>query len=187
MPYQHDKIINQLIQNPDVIGHSLNVFTLVYQVLCELPSDYLTYEERQDVLFSAIFHDVGKLQWPKEWFSKPGDLIPNQDLIMMKKHPIISGDIVKQEMGITSNSLDIISQHHERTGGKGYPYGAEPNRAAVLLAACDVFCACTEDRLYRQSPLGSKKALKQIAFAPFEVVEAIIQVCDIGEEQVVGY
>ena len=52
---------------------------------------------------------------------KPGRLTP-KELSEITKHPEISGTIVKsisslQEVGV------IVSQHHERCDGKGYPSG----------------------------------------------------------------
>jgi hypothetical protein len=50
------------------------------------------------------------------------------------------------ESGVPKSVADIIRQHHERPGGKGYPYKVEPSLPALVLAACDVYAAATEIR-----------------------------------------
>jgi HD-GYP domain-containing protein (c-di-GMP phosphodiesterase class II) len=58
--------------------------------------------------------------------------------------------------------LETIHQMHERLDGTGYPAGltrGQIGRAALILGACDVFCARLEPRSYR-SGIAPETALE---------------------------
>ncbi len=62
--------------------------------------------------------------------------------------------------------LETIRQMHERLDGTGYPdglAGAAISRTALILGACDVFCARIEPRSYRRGidPQASLAILQQ--------------------------
>lgn len=80
----------------------------------------------------------------------------------IKRHPIASGDYIKQA-GVTDKIwLDAVFDHHEAFDGSGYPNhkkGTDISFAARLVSLSDVFCARVSGRDYR-SPLPSNAALR---------------------------
>ena len=170
MRYNYEEIAKRL---ETVLSHSLYVFCMVYQVVSELPPGMLSRQEERDLLMAALLHDIGKSQWPDNWHTDPKYKLGLHALTVMRMHPLLGANIVEQETKIPESVLDIIRQHHERPGGRGYPYGVEPSLPAQILAACDVYCACTEERPYRKRPLTEQEAINEIVSPP-EVVKILV-------------
>jgi HD-GYP domain-containing protein (c-di-GMP phosphodiesterase class II) len=90
---------------------------------------------------------------------------------MMKLHPIQSVSMLKTA---PAQAQQYILQHHERPGGKGYPYGIEPGFHSLILASADVFVACMEHREYRRHSLSFDDAISEVAkFAPETILFAL--------------
>ncbi|MGI6405516.1 MAG: HD-GYP domain-containing protein [Syntrophaceticus sp.] len=167
--------IAENLKNKQVLPHSINVFLVVYQVLSSATNIRLSRQEERDLLVAALLHDIGKSSWPEYWFVQPGYLLGKEAITMMRMHSLQGANLIK-EAGLPEKVADIALQHHERPGGTGYPLREEPSYPALLLAACDVFCACTEDRPYRKHPLTQQDAIREVAkYAPVEVVKALIE------------
>lgn len=110
----------------------------------------LTGSDRNNLLYSAYLHDVGKINVAKESLIKDSKLSDEQ-WEEMKKHPVYSADIVKQMEGL-SQITDIVLHHHERYDGSGYPdglKGEQINYFARMLTIADSFDAMTSVRPYQ--------------------------------------
>ena len=114
---------------------------------------------------------------PSSILNKPSGLTP-EEFEIVKRHPI-QGQHLIQNVGVPSEVLLSIGQHHERWNGQGYPArlmkcGIHPS--AQIVAVADVFNALTADRPYRKG-LPPYHALEMIIagsgtdFAP-DVVQA---------------
>ena len=162
-------------QTPGLLEHSLRVFYFCQAVVSYLPENLLTRQQERDILTAAMYHDIGKSQWHHDWFTAPRHAIRNVDWIVMETHPIQAINILDSlPISITPGAKKIIIEHHERPGGSGYPYGIEPDFVSVIFAAVDVFCACMELRPYREYPMSTEQALREVArFAPDIVVSAL--------------
>ena len=68
---------------------------------------------------AALIHDIGKISIPAEILSKPGKLSPIEfDLIKMH---VVSGYNILHLIDFPWQVAKIVSQHHERMDGSGYP------------------------------------------------------------------
>lgn len=170
--------VTNIFQTRELLEHSLFVYILAQQVLRALPEHYLTREEERNLSTAALLHDIGKSGWQDTWYTKPRYMIKNNEWTVMQMHPIQAVNILDKELNINTPGITkIIQEHHERPGGRGSPYNIEPSLPAVILAACDVYAACTEDRSYRPAPLSHKQALEEIRkFAPTEIVLIIQEI-----------
>jgi len=105
----------------------------------------------QEYLYLAgLFHDIGKVGIKDSYLSKPGKLSP-AEWVEIKKHPVISCEIIKTIPGSQDISLMVL-YHHERYDGKGYPAGLQGDAISLgarILAVADAFDAMTADRVYR--------------------------------------
>ncbi|MDD5476087.1 MAG: HD domain-containing protein, partial [Syntrophales bacterium] len=111
---------------------------------------------------AATLHDIGKIYEPSEILSKP-DLLTDIEFLMMKVHPEIGYDILKNIDFPWPVAL-MVRQHHERIDGSGYPDGLNGKDIlleAKILAVADVVEAMASHRPYR-SALGVASALKEI-------------------------
>ncbi|MGC5781020.1 HD-GYP domain-containing protein [Methylobacterium sp. NFXW15] len=101
---------------------------------------------------AGLLHDLGKSRIPKEILDKPGRLDANE-MRLMKRHPEIGASLLIAEGGYDAEVIDVVRHHHERLDGTGYPDGLKGSQIADLVrivSICDVFCALTERRAYRQ-------------------------------------
>jgi putative nucleotidyltransferase with HDIG domain len=100
---------------------------------------------------SATLHDIGKARIPLTVLDKPGRLDPAEEEIM-RRHPVIGYDMLKDISGISSEALDGVRHHHEYLDGSGYPDGLtapEISDLVRLLTISDIFAALIELRPYR--------------------------------------
>ena len=114
--------------------------------------DILEYDDKDDIVIIASFHDIGKSMIGLDVLSKNGPLTKSEWEIV-KMHPIWGKDIV-EELGMPIEYSIIISQHHERAEGNGYPLGIEHDEihfGAAIIAVADVFDALLEKRPYKEA------------------------------------
>ena len=108
-------------------------------------------EKLENIAFASVCHDVGKVFVPNEVLNKQGRLT-EEEFNLIKKHPVDGG---KMAQGTFMETLDkIISQHHERIDGSGYPHGIKGDKIlleAKIIALADSFDAMTSDRSYRKA------------------------------------
>lgn len=103
--------------------------------------------------FSATLHDIGKAHTPLSILDKRGPLDRVEEEIM-RRHPVIGYDLLKDMPGISADVLDGVRHHHEYLDGSGYPDGlGAPDISDLvrLLTISDIFAALIEFRPYRPS------------------------------------
>jgi len=100
---------------------------------------------------AATFHDLGKAHIPLSILDKPGRLDPGEEEIM-RRHPAIGYDLLKDIPSMGPEILDGVRHHHEYLDGSGYPDGLtapEISDLVRLLTISDIFAALIEVRPYR--------------------------------------
>jgi HD-GYP domain-containing protein (c-di-GMP phosphodiesterase class II) len=94
-----------------------------------------------------LLFDLAKKNWPKELRERPGPLTP-EEWEIVKRHPREALEMLKG-FPLSLEAKLIISQHHERADGRGYPHGirgTEIHPFATIAALADSFVAMTSDR-----------------------------------------
>jgi len=110
---------------------------------------------------AATLHDIGKARIPLSILDKPDRLDPDEDEIM-KCHPAIGYELLKDIPGINPEILDGVRHHHEYLDGSGYPDrlpAGQISDLVRLLTISDIFAALIESRPYRQ-PMSRQDAYK---------------------------
>jgi putative nucleotidyltransferase with HDIG domain len=100
---------------------------------------------------AATLHDVGKARIPLSILDKPERLDPDEEKIM-RSHPLIGHELLKDLPDIGPEVLDGVRHHHEYLDGSGYPDGLtapEISDLVRLLTISDIFAALIESRPYR--------------------------------------
>jgi len=100
---------------------------------------------------AATLHDIGKAHIPLSILDKPGCLDPGEDEIM-RRHPVIGYELLKDSSDISPEILDAVRHHHEYLDGSGYPdalTAPEISDLVRLLTISDIFAALIESRPYR--------------------------------------
>ena len=164
--------------------HSRSVVDLVNAVADELG---IAPDERQELEFAAMLHDVGKISIPKEILHKPAALTDREFEII--KHHTIEGQFMLDRVGgLLGRVGEIVRSCHERWDGRGYPdglIGEEIPIAARVVFACDAYNAMTTDRPYRgamarDAAIAELKANTGTQFDP-RIVDALIKVVEHGQ------
>jgi hypothetical protein len=102
-------------------------------------------------LMAALVHDVGMLRLPADVLSQAGPLSAEQKRLV-ERHPIVGGGMVKVLWPGGGWPVEVVTDHHERSDGTGYPaaqkeMGLSP--LVRLVALCDVYAALGAPRPHR--------------------------------------
>jgi putative nucleotidyltransferase with HDIG domain len=136
------------LKDPYTRGHSERVAHYAQVLAKEL--DVLTSEELRAFNYACLLHDIGKINIPDQILMKPNQLT-KEEYEIIKTHPIVGAEAVKDVEGIASH-IDVIRSHHERWDGTGYPDQLKGNEIALLarvVSIADAFDAMTSSRSYR--------------------------------------
>ncbi|MCR4715615.1 MAG: HD-GYP domain-containing protein [Lachnospiraceae bacterium] len=144
-----DLVNNLRYYDDSTYAHSLNV-----SIICRVLGKWLHLsDEDVDVLTVAgLLHDLGKFMIPEEIVKKPGKLT-DEEFAIIKKHPYLGFQHVKDNPNLDDRIKAAMLQHHEKCDGTGYPsHLTAPNIApfAKMVAIADVYEAMTATRVYRE-------------------------------------
>jgi HD-GYP domain-containing protein (c-di-GMP phosphodiesterase class II) len=106
---------------------------------------------RRHLAAGGLLHDIGKLSVPLDILRKPGALT-DEEYRQIKRHPTDGRRLLEELGGFPEPVLRLVSDHHERLDGSGYPRGLRDTELPLetrILAACDVYDALVSDRVYR--------------------------------------
>jgi putative nucleotidyltransferase with HDIG domain len=156
--------------------HTRRVALLAARVAEELK---LPASLRRDLAVGGLLHDVGKLSVPLEILQKPGPL-DDDELAAIRLHPEDGRRLLDELGGFPERVRRLVSDHHERLDGTGYPNGLKGDELTIetrILAVCDVYDALVSDRVYRAawSPERALALLQEEAGTGYdpEVVKAL--------------
>lgn len=108
--------------------------------------------EAEEIGYSAILHDVGKLHVPDRILAKPGPL-DAQERMEMEQHTIV-GERILSSREFFAQSRQIARSHHENFDGSGYPDNLDRQSippAARIVHIADVYDALTSKRIYKEA------------------------------------
>ncbi|MGR8935439.1 MAG: bacteriohemerythrin [Gammaproteobacteria bacterium] len=167
-------------RDPYTAGHQQRVAKIAVAIAEKLGLD----EHRIEGLhLGATVHDIGKMAIPVELLVKPTRLSPLEYSII-QTHAQAGADILK-EVNFPWPILEIVSWHHERLDGSGYPCGLQGKELCLevrIVAVADVFEAMSAHRPYRPA-LGMKPAMEELKrnrgkIYDAEVVDALLHLLD---------
>lgn len=112
----------------------------------------LSHDEQIRLLYSAMFHDIGKIGVPDSILLHPNALAPEQRETMQLHSTM--GEAIVRLMQLPQGDLiaTYVRHHHEHYDGSGYPDGLEGEaipRVARMLSILDSYDALRETRPYR--------------------------------------
>jgi HD-GYP domain-containing protein (c-di-GMP phosphodiesterase class II)/DNA-binding CsgD family transcriptional regulator len=129
---------------------------------------------------AGLLHDLGRVAVPTGVWERPGPLRP-EEWEQVRLHAYHSGRILARAP-VLAPLATIVSRHHERTDGSGYPAGmraADVDAAAGLLAAADVFHALGEARPHRPAhePAAASRILSGLPLDR-DAIRAVLAAAD---------
>lgn len=121
-----------------------------------LSNEYVKY-----IHLFACLHDIGKVGIPDSILLKQGRLTHEEWLTIQSHVSIGEGildhinDLITQKISLARTVLhNIVSGHHERGDGSGYPRGLKMDQIPIearIVAVADVFDALSNHRSYKQA------------------------------------
>ena len=146
--------------------------------LLNYPKDLL-----KSLIYGAVLRDIGMITVSGLILKNPAHL-SEDEWVLIKQHPIRGAQIL-EEMNFPKEVIEVVTNHHERWGGEGYPTGLRGHDiplGARIVSLIDAYVAMTSERPYRRS-LPYEKARQVIAEnwgMPFDpaIVDAFLDVLD---------
>lgn len=177
MLYKTIEAVARLVEkrDPYTAAHQYRVAALAAAIAKKMK---LNHNRIKWIYLGALIHDIGKIHVPAEILCSPTKLSA-LEFAIIKTHPQVGYDIVKH-ISSMSPLAKMISQHHERLDGSGYPEGLKGKQISLearILAVADVYEAMSSHRPYRP------KLKKQDAVTELETNAGIlydkkaVQVC----------
>jgi putative nucleotidyltransferase with HDIG domain len=107
----------------------------------------------RELALGGLLHDIGKLSVSRAILQKPARLT-DDEYAEVKGHPGSGAELLRELGGFSVSVVGLVTDHHERLDGSGYPDGVEGaalSDGARVLGVCDVYDALTSTRVYREA------------------------------------
>jgi putative nucleotidyltransferase with HDIG domain len=157
-------------------GHSRRVTKIALDIASKLG---MQGDEVENLRWSALLHDIGKIGIDSSIQNKPGLLTPTEYNYILT-HCSIGPGIVQPL--VNEKIIEAIKHHHDSYDGTGLNQtirGEDIPLSARILAIADSFDAMTSDRPYRAAMSASKAIdeIKRCAGTQFDpaVVKAFLE------------
>lgn len=114
----------------------------------------LSVDNIERIRIASILHDYGKIGVPDRVLNKAGKL-DDEEFQQMRSHALKSRLVLSRIVfgpGL-EDVPKIASEHHEKVGGGGYPFGLRGDELSLesrIIAVADVFQAMTQTRPYKE-------------------------------------
>lgn len=147
-----ESMVDSIVDNPDALllltrlrqsdassyDHAIEVaiFMLAFGRQMGFPR-----EELSRLGLAGLLLDIGKIKLPKGLLEKTQPYTPAEHSLM-KRHVNFGETLLRASPGIPTVVIDIVSQHHEREDGSGYPRGLRHAEISVygrMAAIVDVY------------------------------------------------
>ncbi|WOO36216.1 HD domain-containing phosphohydrolase [Anaerocolumna sp. AGMB13020] len=155
------KVLANVIEEKDLYtgGHCERV--MIYSMMIG-EALKIGEQEKSDLQFGSILHDIGKIGVP-EYILHKKERLTQEEYEKIKEHPEIGYQLLSN-LDFLDSSRRIIYEHHERVDGKGYPRGLKGDDIhflAKIVCVADAFDAMTSNRAYR-AVMSVEDALKEL-------------------------
>lgn len=154
-------ILVSCLESMDIFyrGHGRGVAALADMVTRRLG---LKDDERRNVHYAALLHDIGKLKLDPQLLLEPS--MTDEARLAISQHPALGVEMLRP-ISAWQGLLPIVHAHHERWDGRGYPAGLAGE--AIPLGARVVAVADAFDAMTRDTPHGPRRSAEE-AFVELE-------------------
>jgi len=133
-PSLHD-LFQKIMRGNDFISEHSLLLTYICGQICSKVS-WKSDTTLQKLSMACLLHDVGltdpELAKIDGIESPEAQELSTEDMKTLVAHPSKSAEIIRQAKELYSDVDVIVSQHHERPDGNGYPRGLAPNSVSPL-------------------------------------------------------
>jgi len=137
---------------------NVDEYTFQHSVsVCVLLVTFAKHREMPDDTIEALgiggfLHDIGKMKVPLEILNKKGRF-NDAEFSIMKDHVPLGERIIKPLSGVPEIAMLVVSEHHERFQGGGYPRDLKDDAVSQygqMASIVDVYDALTSNRCYHK-------------------------------------
>ena len=142
-------------------AHSLNVSILAMCVGKRIGLNHIMLER---LGLCGLFHDLGKIEIPKQLLNKR-EALSEQEYAIIKTHSMHSARLILKIKANSDRKSKILVppfEHHMGYDNSGYPKADTGSRISLfgrILTIVDVYDAITSPRIYRKEAMSPDKAL----------------------------
>ena len=132
-------------------------------------------DELKNMGMAALLQNTGYVLIPQGILEKPGPLTESE-IQMVQKHPVYGAEILQRYTRVNPEVIDILTQHHERWNGGGYPNQLKQNaigKAAQIIGITDTCIALASKRPHREEFLPVF-AIEHSIVSPGDAIEFIL-------------
>ncbi len=147
------KFLQMLVYIIDFRSEHTVIHTLATTIFAQELGEmmHLAAQEKYNLYYGALLHDIGKIAIPLSILESPGKLSP-KEMDIMKKHVEITNHILT---GIIDDDVrEIAIRHHEKIDGSGYFRGLKGNELTKpqrIVAVADIISALYGKRSYKDA------------------------------------
>lgn len=112
---------------------------------------------------SGLLQDLGKVHLPLELLNKH-EYLTAEERLLIESHVASTLEILYSQHDLPSEVMLIVSRHHERWDGTGYPRRLKLDQIGLggeMAGLVDSFCAMLKNKPYRTA-LGHQEALEEL-------------------------
>lgn len=147
------KFLQMLVYIIDFRSEHTVIHTLATTIFAQELGEmmHLAAQEKYNLYYGALLHDIGKIAIPLSILESPGRLSP-KEMDIMKKHVEITDHILT---GIIDDDVrEIAIRHHEKLDGSGYFRGLKAEQLTKpqrIVAVADIISALYGKRSYKDA------------------------------------
>jgi len=148
------------IKSPSMYTHSDKFVKIVIAIAEEMR---VRGEDLRNLRYAALLPDTGRFTIPDEILKKEGGLSKKEYAIIKKQH--LESLKILEPLEFLKPAMPIITHHHERYDGTGYPSGLKGKNIPVgarIMAVADAFEAMVTLRPYKDRGITIPQAIKEI-------------------------
>lgn len=122
----------------------------------------MSEEECELAHTAGLLHDIGRFAL-SDRVAERGRTLTEEDWTAIQRHPELGADMLR-DLGMYGPVAEIVSAHHERIDGRGYPNGlaeSEIPEIAKIISVAEVYDTLTASDTYR-TQMSSFEALNEL-------------------------
>jgi len=110
----------------------------------------LSKAELEELAIGILLFDIGKMKLPLSILTKK-EKLNDEELQLIKNHVTDSVALLSKTKGVSSSTMTIAQDHHERYDGSGYPQGKKETQISLyasIAGLVDCYHAMTSERVF---------------------------------------
>jgi HD-GYP domain-containing protein (c-di-GMP phosphodiesterase class II) len=166
--------IDSILRNPNALAWTVfsrkrssenYTRTVGTAIWCLMFGRHLNFDRDmlEELALGGMLLDIGNSTLPKSIAATAG-AISEEQKAMLRQHVELGAKILSQSQGVTQTIADMVSSHHERFDGSGYPRGLYGNQIPPfgrIAGIADCYDAMTSETPYSK-PMAAYDAARAL-------------------------